>query len=1395
VLALAAPCYVARRIMAHSEHRAGIGRWLRERTASGSGGDAPRPERQRAWSLRSAVLATLSLFGAGAAWSACSVDDRNLDVFADASVQIDGNLRGSAGSGPGGAASVEITPGTIDLGPVVVGAPARTRLHIANVGASLIAPPSVSIGAGSDPGYAIIQDGCESSIAPGEECVVRLQVLAQHGGAVTGELSVNVAGSDNTVPLSATGSPAGSLILAPAAGSSDNFGSVRLGTSVQSVFNLTNSGSVATGPLTVHLYNDDVTPVLGMPGGCVNGQTSLDPGQTCDVHLAYGPSRRGAADAMLVVTSDAAGSIGLPLTGRGAVPGTLAVSQQSLDFDGVALGDAGQRALGVTNQGDEPLVLLGVAMDGMGEFSIQSSDCSNGRILPSGAECDVITEFRPATSGEGKSAALVLAVQNGAPRVVQLKGAGLEPGALSLAAAPGSSGDFGSVLLGGELTQVFTIVNGSGQTTGPITLSVSGDFALVPGEQPGDCVSGQTALESIGAACNLTVQLVPTRRAAQYGSISIRSPLAKSVSGSLTGRGLAPARLELVQDEVNFGHVLSGGVYQAAVTVFNRGDEPLPPPVATLLDPSGATPQGFSVDNGCSAAIGFQGSCALKINFQPTQPGSPVALLRLASDAGNANAVLYAEVTPGGTLVLTAAADQSPNFGDVGVQTSKTVQFTLGNPGTAPTGRLSITASSPLFSIDPGDCNASGQGLAGGSSCSFSVTYAPQAAEAVAATLSILSPGAGGAALSLTGQGRSPASIVAEGNRDFGTASTGSQTATDPRNDFSWIIQNGGDLPTGTLQTSNSNPTDFSVVNDGCNAQSVAGHLSCQLTIQFRPPAAGARTGDLIVTDASSGQSVTLKMTGSAVQLAGPGESCATGALCREGVCTAGVCCNVSCVRGCQECSTGTCTDQVNRERCGGNGSDAVCFGVDLCRSPEGEQCTSDTQCGSGNCEQKLGGTGVNDRLCCLQNCAPGDQCSSDGQGCQAPTLEEGSSCSTAGVPCASGLECKQCPGGGRQCLPPDECCGTCPGQQQCLGGTCGCPGGTVDCQDGRCIRDQAGACCDADGCSTTGGRTSCNSTSNSCVCPASAPRDCGNDVCVPNAQCCNCTGPCQQCSNGTCSQVASGGRGNCGNGQVCNQQGTCVFNNVGLGQACNVQANNCSAGSCVGGTCQCSGNNPNACGGNRCVNFQTDGANCGACGVSCGNLGCNGRGQCNCPAGQTSSAGSCRLNDGQACTPGGTPCLNGCTQWFRDNDGDGFGAGAAVSVCGTAAPAGGRFVRQGNDCCDSDGLAFLGQTQSFTSSRSGCGGFDFNCDGREEPTFRGLGGGAVISNILTGFQTCADVGAPLCNETNITRIWPGGQPAPCGSTGAQGTGGSQCLLLDGVCQSVSGFGIDVSCR
>jgi hypothetical protein len=340
-----------------------------------------------------------------------------------------------------------------------------------------------------------------------------------------------------------------------------------------------------------------------------------------------------------------------------------------------------------------------------------------------------------------------------------------------------------------------------------------------------------------------------------------------------------------------------------------------------------------------------------------------------------------------------------------------------------------------------------------------------------------------------------------------------------------------------------------------------------------------------------------------------------------------------------------------------------------------------------------------------------------------------------------------------------------------------------VDCQDGRCIRDQAGACCDNNGCLSQGGRTACSATSNTCGCPANAPRACANNVCIPNSQCCNCGGPCSTCNaaTGVCGTVPNGQPGSCGGGQVC-QNGACVLNNVGLGQQCNTAANNCSVGTCVGGICQCSGGTT-ACNG-RCVSTQTDGANCGACGVTCGALGCS-AGRCNCPAGQTFSGGACRLNDGQACTPnGGTPCLNGCTAWFTDRDGDGFGdsATAAVNRCGTTPPAttpagGGSFVRQGGDCCDIAGNedaanAFPGQTQRFflpalpaQCVRSAATDHDYNCNGRNDglqiiDCTRRSQANCAISNIVPSPQVDIQVSAEHPDGSVVCGISAG--PGTC---------------------------------
>jgi hypothetical protein len=605
----------------------------------------------------------------------------------------------------------------------------------------------------------------------------------------------------------------------------------------------------------------------------------------------------------------------------------------------------------------------------------------------------------------------------------------------------------------------------------------------------------------------------------------------------------------------------------------------------------------------------------------------------------------------------------------------RTQQYTLSNGGNAASGRLTFTSTNNLFSLALGDCNL--EGLEAGASCTLSVTFTPATSDQIAANLSVQSPSAGETALSLSGRGRAAPNLTATNTRALGRANVNQEALREPENQFTWTVTNEGDLDSGALAVTNTAEAEFAISNDTCNAAAVAGGGTCTMDIRFRPTAFGARTATITVTDTVTGQVLNLALTGTGVVIAQPGQSCVNAECAAPSQCTGGVCCDRECVSSCQECSAaGVCVDQAERQPCGnGNGQ---CFGVDRCLLPETQPCTGDDQCGSGQCEQRLGGTGLNDRVCCLADCAAtGQQCNPQTGQCQTPTLPLDAPCGGPGsLQCGAGLQCKECRDGGSRCTPPDSCCGGCVPGYVCNAGECGCPIGSngaaqLDCGPGQCVLDRANACCpDTPECPNnlpvcdrsvglcrqciaatdcapgpTGTFRACNNFQ--CVYACSTQegfKDCGGGRCIPNNQCCgnqDCNN-CQTCgNNGFCG-------GGCSATQQCNANNTCgPLPQVGLGQACNPQANNCAGQgtSCSAATqtCQCTGNGFRQCG-NTCSQVQCCNANeCIA--VLSGSVCANGN--CVCPAGQQNCGSGCTDTslDQRNCGGCGQSCFD-----IRDN-------------------------------------------------------------------------------------------------------------------------------------------------
>lgn len=251
------------------------------------------------------------------------------------------------------------------------------------------------------------------------------------------------------------------------------------------------------------------------------------------------------------------------------------------------------------------------------------------------------------------------------------------------------------------------------------------------------------------------------------------------------------------------------------------------------------------------------------------------------------------------------------------------------------------------------------------------------------------------------------------------------------------------------------------------------------------------------------------------------------------------------------------------------------------------------------------------------------------------------------------------------------------------------------------------------------GGRTSCDlgedSVEHCGACDRSCPAPAREDeqaVCV--------AGECKtRCIEGA-SRCGSDGkvRIECIEG-VFQYAGTCDF--VCVDGSCD--------GSCSPGDTGCSGKSVTLCGEDGewavttpCAFACLAGECTGVCVPEQTRCGAAGREICDdlgewevapCGSGTECVAGACLKSDGQTCAAAAECASDDCTTFYLDADKDGYGSTGTVKVCGATPPSG--YVSNDDDCCDSDAAARPGQEEFFSRVRTGCGGYDFDCNDDEE--------------------------------------------------------------------------------
>ncbi len=638
---------------------------------------------------------------------------------------------------PAPAPSVSANPTSAAFGSVNVGSSSSPQvITLTNTGGasanSMVYPAA--------PQHFSYTKTCGASIAAGASCTITFTFSPTAGGTFNPTYTITGSGATN-VPISLSGT--GAAASAPNVSASPtalSYGSVAVGsTSSPQTITVSNTGTAAA--------NNMIYPAapakFNKSGTC--SSAILNPGASCTVIFTYSPTSAVTDNATYTITGGGA-TMNVSLSGTGTVAAAPALTAlpASLSFGSIAAGSTTPtQTLTIGNTGGAAANAISMSNGNAAEFLVTANTC--GASLAAGASCTMNVAYKPSAAG-GDNANLNFTYTGGVPLVVAMSGTGTAPATANLVVAPPTL-TFGTVTVGSTSSaQGVTLSNtGTAQATG-IAFANSNSTEFV--------VSANTcgATLNAGASCTFNVAYAPAAAGADNATLTINSAGGSQVV-SLSGTGTAAPSPSLAATPpiAAFGSVNVGqSSAPMAVTVSNTGTG-----MASGIAMSNSNSAEFVVSgNTCGTTLNPGASCTMNVTYTPSGAGSDSATLTLNYSGGGSLSVSMSGAgttvaPPPGTGQLSMPA--SVALPDTTLGTSSAPHpVTLSNTGTVAVTVTSITSSNAAeFAVSGSTCAS----VAAGGACTFNVTFAPAAAGARSATITVASNGNG-----------SPQSIGVNGN-------------------------------------------------------------------------------------------------------------------------------------------------------------------------------------------------------------------------------------------------------------------------------------------------------------------------------------------------------------------------------------------------------------------------------------------------------------------------------------------------------------------------------------------------------------------------------------------------------------------------------------------------------
>ena len=388
-----------------------------------------------------------------------------------------------------------------------------------------------------------------------------------------------------------------------------------------------------------------------------------------------------------------------------------------------------------------------------------------------------------------------------------------------------------------------------------LTLSNTGTAALNPTLIQISAVFSETdncqgATIPVGGSCSIQVVFSPAAAGPASGQMAISANVnGGQLTVGLSGTGIPASAMTVSPTSVDFGSVATGtSSAPLPVTVSNASS-------AAIQINSVKTSAPFNVvSNSCGATVAAQSSCQIEVGFTPSQAGTATGTLTVDDGDGMQTVALQGIGASAPTDSLSPSSLAFPGTAVGQVSAAQSVQIT--NSGDEPLTSIAAGVSAG-FQIASNNCTAQ---LAGHSSCSIGVEFAPAQAGAQTGTLTV-SDLLRTQTVSLSGSGLSPPVFsVSPLTLTFAQQQTGAVSAPQ-----TVTVRNAGGAAMANVgfQISGGGSASFQVSATTCGA-TLDGGSSCTAQIAFNPQASGGIAATLTVSSSTPGvnpASVTLNGT------------------------------------------------------------------------------------------------------------------------------------------------------------------------------------------------------------------------------------------------------------------------------------------------------------------------------------------------------------------------------------------------------------------------------------------------------------------------------------------------------------------------------------------------------